>query len=338
MPNVPGQLRWRGTKQFTPTFRAEYTDRTDTGGHDHVAVNLQNQPEGGPRQEFTTDLDRLEAVLKRAEAYRKGRDPSGPSWHTEQVGDYKAGFTAWPPNGTPDRVAIHLEQKKDGGTQAFTTDTERLKSAVDFGKGVEQELGYNQRWHNLVYADSIRTGDDGQVQGRVFKSVESPEQARKLLAGNGGLALYGEPSRRPLEMGAEMKLSRDASVMLSNGYSRGVEAHVADNQLSREVLGEHYVVAKWNDVSRSPGEGDRVQWDGSNRAYNGAPDDFRARPVGAGEQGEPGEPMYVLIHKGQGGLPGQGTVMATSASRKEMTARLDRAETLQRDLTTDWWN
>jgi len=245
-------------------------------------------------------------------------------------------FVGRPSNGRPDRVAINLVQTKDGQRQSFITDTDRLRSAVEFGQGVERELGYNQRWHTLVYGDTIRTGDDGQVQGRVFKSVESPEQARKLLAGNEGLALYAEPSRRPLESGAAIKLPRDASVELSNGYSRTVEGKVADNELSREVLGEHYVVAKWNDVSRSPREGDRVQWDGSNKEYNGRPADFRARPVGAGEQGEPVEPIYVLIHKGQGRLPGQGTIMEFSTSRKEMVAKLDHAETLQRDLTTDW--
>src|SRR3954451_21219929 len=140
MGHVPGQIRHSRAMQLTPEFGAEYIDRTDKNGHDHVAVKLQNQAANGPRQEFRSDLDRLEEVVRRAEAFWQGRDSSGSAWRTERIGDYEARFVGGPANGALERLAVHLEQTKDGQRQAFTTDVGRLRSAVKFGQGVEREL------------------------------------------------------------------------------------------------------------------------------------------------------------------------------------------------------
>lgn len=322
--------------QFTPGFGVEYAERTDTNGHGHIAVKLVNNGKDGEHQEFWTDLDRMEEVLRRADVFSQSREDKGATWQTERIGTFKASFAGWPPNNPTDRVAVHLDQTKDGMRQLFTIDTERLKSAVAFGQEVERELGYHQRWNTLVYADSVENRGDGRAQATVFKSVESEYQVNLLLASNKGLALAPDKTRRPLETGDEIELWPDTSIKLSNGYSKSVGELGKDNQLVQEAMGEHFLVARWNDVSRGPREGDRVTWSGNSREYNGKPDDFRARPVGAGEQGEPNEPIYVLIQKGDGRLPGTGTVVAFSPSRQEMVAELDRLEKLQQALTTDW--
>lgn len=319
---------------FTPTFGAEFFDRTDKDGHDHLAIKLVNQAPNGQREVFWTDLDRLEEVARRAEAFWEQRQDGGPEERAERVGDYAVRFFGWPDNGQANRAGIRLEQLEKGQWQEFTADVERLKSAIEFGRGVEQELGYTQRWHTLAYADSVTNAELGQVQARVFKSVESPEHARKLLANNAGLVLFPEPTRRPLEDGAEVNLPRDATIELTNGSTRSIGEHAERNEVKREAIGEHFIVARWNDVSRDPRIGDRVTWGGGSEAYNGEVDDLRARPVGAGEQGEPLETIYVLIRKNdESRLPGNGFIQGFSTNRKEMIAELDRQEEIQRSIT-----
>jgi hypothetical protein len=319
---------------FTPTFGAEFFDRTDKDGHDHVAIKLVNQAENGQREVFWADLDRLEEVVRRAEAFWQMRQDGGPEERAERVGDYAVSFFGWPPNGQSSRAGMRLEQFEKGQWQEFTTDIERLKSAIEFGRGVEQELGCTQRWHTLAYAASVTNDELGQVHARVFKNVESPEQARKLLANNAGLVLFPEPTRRPLEEGAEINVPRDVTIQLTNGSTRSIGEHAERNEVVREATGEHFLVARWHDVSRLPREGDRVTWEGATRSYNGEPDYFRAHPAGRAEQGEPEEPIYVLIRKEDGRLPGHGVVEAVSLNRKEMVAELDRQERIQQAITT----
>ena len=274
-------------------------------------------------------------MARRAEAFWEQRKDGGPEERAERIGDYATRLFGWPPNGQENRAGIQLEQLEKGQWQGFTTDIGRLKSAIDYGRGVEQELGYTQRWHTLAYADSITLGDADQAQARVFKSVESPEQAKKLLATNAGLVLFPEPTRRPLEEGAEINMPRDATIQLTNGSTRSIGEHAERNEVVRESMGEHFLIARWNDVTRDPRVGDRVMWGGGSEAYNGDLDDFRARPPGAGEQGEPLEPVYVLIRKNdESRLPGNGFIQAFSTNRKEMVAELDRLEEIQQAITT----
>lgn len=331
MYGVPGQLTHRRVMQFTPTFRAEYAERIDKDGNPHIAVKLVNDTEDGRHQEFWTDLDRLDEVLRRADAHWRDRQVDGAERHTERIGRYMASFSGWPPHDPTERVAVHLSQtNQDGVRQQFTIDSDRLKSAVAYGQEVEQALGYNRRWHTLVYYESVANGFDGQTRARVFQSVENEREAGLLLARNKGLALVPDETRRPLRRGEEIDLWPETTVRLSNGYTKSVPDLVASNQQSRELIGDHFVVASWNDVSRPPVDGSRVIWEGSNSAFNGEPSEFRARPVGAGEPGEPKEAMYVLIRREDS------RIQAFSPSRKEMVAELDRVERLRRELTVDW--
>ena len=194
-------------------FKAHFLAREDIKGHEYVGVKLEQQAPGGGSQEFKTDLDRLEAVLKRADELRRDPKGLGSAFRNERINDYEALFVPWPSRGQPETLAIRMDHKTEEGSQSFGINLDRLGSVVREGKEVEKELGYDQKqWHTLVYAGSVKEGEDGRVHAKVFKSVDSVQAAEKLIANNNGLALYSEPRRRPLEKGAEIDMDGEASV------------------------------------------------------------------------------------------------------------------------------
>jgi hypothetical protein len=324
------------TVRFGENIRANFLDRTDPEGHDHVAIELRRQASEGPVWFLQTDLDRLEAVITRGDAIMRSPNGLGAPFSVERINDYEAKFVPTPSRGQPQTLAILLTSKSG---QVFGLSLDRLKAIVREGQDVERELEYDQkRWNTIVYAESVKRESDGRAQATVFKSVESIEEARRLLKDNEGMALYSEPRRRPLKKGAEIDVLPEATLELTRGTRRAVADHIAFNELKGQRQSEHFVLARWSYASRPPVVGEAVAWGGHGEKANGDFEDFKAKPVGGRDHGEPKEEMYVLIRRDPK-EPFNGTIEAVSRNRLDMVAKLalsELAERQHRALTSDW--
>lgn len=317
------------TVRFGENIRANFLDRTDSRGHDHVAIELRRQASQGPSWVFKTDLDRLEAVVARADEIMKNPRGLGASFSCERINDYKVDFHAWPTQGQPQSLDIKLETTGEK-RQVFALRLDRLKAIVKEGQDVERDLGYDQkRWHSIVYAASLKQESESRAQAKVFKSVESPEEARRLIKDNESLALYSEPRRRPLEEGKEIDVRHEAAVELIRGDRRTVAAQIARNTLEDQRQSEHYVVARWGYADSPPVVGMRVVWEGGGPTYKNEFQDFKAKPDGGRDRGDPAEELFVLIRRDDR-MPGNGTIEAMSSKRLDMTAQLAQAEMAER--------
>ena len=327
------------TVKFGDNIRANFLDRTDSQGHNHVAIELRRQASQGPSWVFKTDLDRLEAVIKRADEVKQSPGGLRKGITTERINDYHVDFVAGERFGSSHPVLVKLERGTDEGRSVFGISLERLKAVVREGQDVERELKYDQkRSHVLIYGESVKGESDGRLVATVFKSLDSLEAAQRLLKDNGGMALYSEPRRRPLEQGTEIQVWPEATLQLTNGNRRTVEKQLAHNDLESQSRSEHFVVARWGDPTGPPRIGSLVTWEGNGRADNGDFEDFKAKPVGCRSRGEPEEPIHVLIRRDPR-LPGNGTVEAFSPNRSEMTAKLaqgEMAERQHREVSTNW--
>lgn len=317
------------TVKYGENIRANFLDRTDSKGHDHVAIELRRQASQGPSWVFKTDLDRLEAVIARADEIMKSPRGLGAAFSCERINDYKVDFHATPTRGQPQSLDIKLETTGEK-RQVLVLSLDRLKAVVKEGQDVERDLGYDQkRWQTIVYAASLKQESENRATAKVFKCVESPEEARRLIKDNESLALYSEPRRRPLEQGAEIDVRHEAAVELIRGDRRTVGAQIVHNELAAQSQSEHYVVARWGYAESPPVVGMRVVWEGSRQNYKGDFEDFKAKPEGARVRGEPLEEAFVLIRRDDK-MPGNGTIEAMSSKRLDMTARLAQAEMAER--------
>lgn len=331
----------RRTHELDPTLKAEVFDVMTEEGHSLVGVHFDEQLATGGVREFRTGLARLEFIAKRAEAYAESRSTEE---QVELVGHVEARFRR---GKTPDRggaVDVQLSQAARDGSgewQTLTLSAENLKTAVHEGQKLEQELGYTQRWHVLVDALSLTRDEAGPVHATVRRSFESEDAARMFLGKNEGFALYGEPQRRAFSHGDSIELWAGADMLVEGQHhARSVEQQLGWAEWSQERISERFIVARWNDVGRAPGVGQRATWEGTGQEHNGEPEDFRAGPTTGRVQGEPVEPVWVLIERdtpqpGQVPKPGQGIIRGFSGERKDMTAELERQEGIEQALARD---
>lgn len=326
------------TVKVGENIRANFLDCTDSDGHHYVSIELRRQAAQGPMWFIKTDLDRLEGVVKRADEIMKSPNGLGAAFRDETINDFKVTFSPWPTKGTPESLALFLDAPGPN-RQVFGISLDRLKAVMREGHAIERELKCDQKeWQMLVYASSLAKDQVGLHRATVFKSVESVEEAQRILKDNEGLGLYSEPRRRPLENGTIITVHPENTVELPTGKRRTVEGQVIHNELDGQRRSEHFVVARWGFPGRPPVNGEPVMWTGNGEAANNEFEDYRAMPIGARGKGEPSEAMYVLLKK-DADLVQNATVEASSPNRLDMTELLpskDAAERQHREITVRW--
>jgi hypothetical protein len=216
----------RDTHQLTPTFKVELFERI-ARGHGGVGVRLEHQLTDGSKEEFRTDLARLEYIVKRAEEFQKS---SKRDIEIEEAGDTNLRFKFHESARHGETTAVTLSQMARDGSgeqQKLSAYSHDLKRAVKEGLTLENELGYGERWHTLVNEASFRQTPDGRIYADATKSFESEVDAREFLGKNKGHALILEPQRRKFEKAESVELWNKADVLVeAQTYSRSVESQL----------------------------------------------------------------------------------------------------------------
>jgi hypothetical protein len=325
----------RRTHQLDPSLKAEVFEVTTSEGHGFVGVRFEHQVTAAVVREFRTGLARLEFIEKRAELYAERRDTAE---RFERVGELEVRFKRGNVLGGGEAVTVQFLQKARNGSeewQTLTTQADKLKAAVHEGQKFERELGYTRRWHVIVEADSLARDKSGCIYARALRSFETKDAADEFLWRNSGLALYGEPQRRPFSKGDTIELWADAGVFVKGQrHAKTVEQQLGPAQWSRERMGQDYVVVRLDHFRRLPALGTRLSWEGTGHAANGEPEDFRVRP-GASERDREAKPRWGLLERDPH-EPGWGTLRRLSEERQELTTELGRLETERQAVTRDW--
>lgn len=313
----PGHLEHYRTVQFGQ-LTARFFNRTDERGYPHVAAELsQELPDTrGQRQEFLTDLDRLEAVARRAKQFQEGPERED---RYERVGPYSATFRRWPTKDGSETVAFHLKEADRVDGSELTTGIDRLDAVLKEGLKVEAELRHTRNCYSVVQITASSQDESERVVATVVKSFDDRDRAEVFVHKRSDLTLWPVATRRPMREGTSFEVER--------GLSRELDLKIRQVEFDRGRIGEHGVIATWNDLGRPPGIGEKVRVEGTGRAYNGEPEDFRARPLGRGEQGEPSQAVHLLLRKNPN-QHGVYTVAAVSTDRDAIRGKLMELEAM----------
>ena len=327
-------LNQRRTQQLSPSMTVEAFDVGTKDGHSYVGLQFEQRlPSGGVR-EFRTDVERLEAIEKRVADYAASGDREE---RHEQVGDMHVWMKRDFFKDRGEAVGVQLGQKSRDGSdevQRIGTFADSLKRAVDVGKNLEQELGYDQRWHVLVAARSITKDESGRIQAQVVGCFDSEDKARDHMErSSGSLVLSLEPQRREFSQGDTVELFPDtATVMRGEHQQKSVEDKLDQADWLRSRESENFVIAKWDDKYNQPRMDARTKYDGM--GFDGSslePKDFQAGYSPNREQGELGEPKWVLIEKDANKF-GVGNIRGISGDRDALVEELKREEGHKQDV------
>lgn len=321
------RLNRQRTQQLSPSLRAEEFDVGIKEGYSYVGIKFEQRLPNGGTREFRTDLEHLERVEKRVAEYAASGDTDE---RHERIGDVqlrmKRGF--YPDRG--DAVGVQLAQKARDGTgevQRLGTYADSLKRTVNHGQELERELGYDQRWHVLVEANSLTKGENGRIQAQAVESFANETEARDRLGrSGGGLALSTEPQRREFKRGETVELWAGESMLVKGQRkTRSVEQQLGQAEWVQGRETEHFALARWDDKYNKPQMDARTRFDGTGYGSNLQPEDYKAGYNPSRERGEQGEPKWVLIEK-DANKPGLGNIRGISGDRDALAGEMKRME------------
>lgn len=324
----------RRMHQLAPDTDVELFEVGTAKGHSFVGVLFERRLQDGGRQEFRTDLARLEEAARLAREYAGGGEQKS---RDVEVGDVLMRMSRVRADGRDpgSEVMVTLAQKARDGSGEWQRATLRegeVDAAVQHGRKLERELGIGRPWFVLVDSYSVSYDEKGgRIHGKAVRSFDDETQARMHLGKSSGLALYSVPQSREFARGEAVELWAGATLLESRrARAMPVERHLEREAFHRERESEHYVVARWNDVSRAPEVGGRATWSGRDREYNGDPQEYQAGPASGRDPGRPAKTLFVLIEKGEG-VSRKGRIVSFSEDRKAMTEELAARETLKQD-------
>ena len=108
-------------------------------------------------------------------------------------------------------------------------------------------------------ANSLTKGEDGRIHAQAVTSFDSETKAREHLGKSSGLALYSDRNVAGSRTAIFIELWSDASMLERWRHEpKTVEQRLDQADWSRGRDGEHFIVAKWDDVLRNPGIGQRA--------------------------------------------------------------------------------